>query len=62
MQNVKNNVIEIKKIEILEQPTEVFEIKVQNNLNYFVGTNNILVGCEDLDKLKGEKVHGVNKQ
>ena len=48
LQDIDNNIIIIKNIEILEEPTLVFEIRVKDNENYFIGTDKILVGCEKI--------------
>lgn len=48
LQDTENNVITIKNIEILSEPTLVFEIRVKDNENYFVGTDKIFVGCEKI--------------
>lgn len=42
-----NRLIEIKSIEIDETPEDVYEIRIKDNNNYFVGYNSILVYNED---------------
>ncbi len=48
LQDTENNIITIKNIEIVSEPTLVFEIRVKDNENYFVGTDKIFVGCEKI--------------
>lgn len=42
-----DRLIEIKSIEIVDEPTDVYEIRVKDNNNYFVGSNSVLVYNED---------------
>lgn len=46
VKDIDNNSKIIKNITINSNPTKVFEIKVKDNNNYFVGKDNIFVGCE----------------
>lgn len=42
-----DRLIQIKSISITEEPTDVYEIRVKDNNNYYVGINSVLVYNED---------------
>lgn len=48
LQDIENNIILIESIEVLSNSMPVFEIRVKDNANYFVGNDKIFVGCETI--------------